>query len=64
MTINAFKSGIFPLKMTQGNRHPSNLARVAKTFDRTRLKILAPKQILHRLPVVFAQIQAVITSEN
>ena len=30
------------------------MARVAKVFDRTRLKILTPKQMLQRLPRVKA----------
>ena len=63
LTLNAFRSGIFPIKATQGKGrsgmlalHPSYLARVAhvakvskrKVFDRTRLKILSPKQMLQR----------------
>ena len=36
LTINAFKSGIFPIKSTQGEGRPSDLARVAKVFECTR----------------------------
>ena len=56
LTLNAFKSGIFPIKETQGNGCPSNLD--------TRLKILTPKQMLQRLPIVPAQVKAGSTSEN
>ena len=30
VTLNAFKSRIFPIKSTQGKWHPSELARVTK----------------------------------
>ena len=36
LTLNAFKSGIFPIKSTQTRK----------------LKILTPKQMLQRLPIV------------
>ena len=52
----------------------SNLARVAKVSDRKasdrkasdrkRLKILAPKQMLQRLAIVLAQVEAGNTSKN
>ena len=42
LTLNAFKSGIFPIKETDGKG----------------LKILTPKQILERLPIAFAQVKA------
>ena len=48
LTLNAFKSGIFSIKATQGEE----------------LKILARKQMLRRLPIALAQMQAVNTSEN
>ena len=38
LTLNAFKSGIFPIKPTKGEG----------------LKILTPKQILQRLPIALA----------
>ena len=40
-----------------------DLARVAKVCDRTRLKILSPKQILQRLPIALAQVKACNISE-
>ena len=42
LTLNVFKSGIFPLKTTQ----------------RKGLQILSPKQMLQRLPISLAQVQA------
>ena len=56
MTLNAFRSGLFPIKEKQGKRRPSDLA--------TQLKILTPKQILQRLPIALAQVKAGNTSEN
>ena len=46
-----------------------DLARVAKVsdrrvFDRKRIKILTPKQMLQGLPVALAQVKAGNTSEN
>ena len=49
-----------------------NLARVAhvanfsdrKFFDRKRIKILTPKQMLQRLPIALAQVKAGNISEN
>ena len=48
---------------------PLDLPRVAKVsnrkaFDRTQLKILTPKQMLQRQPIVPAQVKAPNTSEN
>ena len=42
---------------------PSDLARVAKVFARTRIKKLIPKEILQRLPIVLTQVKAGNTSE-
>ena len=42
LVINAFKSGLFKLKSTTG----------------TGLKILTPKQMLQRLPIALAQVNA------
>ena len=42
LAINAFTSGIFPIKEAQGKR----------------LKILTPKQMLQRLPLALAQVKA------
>ena len=48
LTLNAFKSRIFPIKATKGEG----------------LKILTPQQMLQRLPIAFAQVKAGNTSEN
>ena len=48
LILNAFKSGIFPIKAAKGEG----------------LKILAPKQILQRLPIALAQVKAGNTSED
>ena len=48
LNLNAFKSGIFPIKATQGKG----------------LKILTPKQMLQRLPMALAQVKAGNTSES
>ena len=42
LVVNAFKSGLFPLKSTTG----------------TGLKILTHKQMLQRLPIALAQVKA------
>ena len=55
-TLNAFKSGIFPIKSTQGNVRLLDIA--------TRLKILTPKQMLQRLSIALPQVKAVSTSRN
>ena len=46
--LNAFKSGIFPLRQTQG----------------TRIKTLTSKQMLQKLPIALAQVKAGNNSEN
>ena len=56
LTVNSFKSAIFPIKATKGEERPLDLA--------TRLKILIPKQMLQRLPIVFAQLKAGNTSKD
>ena len=48
LTLNAFRSGIFPIKATQ--RHG--------------LKILSPKQMLQRLSIALALVKSGNTSEN
>ena len=48
LLIGAFKSGLFPLKSITG----------------TGIKILAPKQMLQRLPITLAQVKAGNNSEN
>ena len=47
-TLNAFKSGIFPIKATKGEG----------------LKILTPKQMLQRLPIALALVKAGNTSKD
>ena len=42
----------------------SDLAGVTKFFDHSNLKILTPKQMFQKLPIVFAQVKAVNTSES
>ena len=42
LTLNAFKSGIFPIKAAKGEG----------------IKILTPKQMLQRLPIALAKIKA------
>ena len=51
LTLNAFRSAIFPTKEKQGNQGK-------------RLKILTLKQMLQRLPISFAQVKAGNTFEN
>ena len=48
LILNAFKSGIFPIKATKGER----------------LKILTSKQMLQRSPIALAEVKAGNTSEN
>ena len=48
LLIGAFKSGLFPLKSITG----------------TGIKILAPKQMLQRLPIDLAQVKAGNNSES
>ena len=35
-----------------------------KTIHRERIKILTPKEMLQKLPIALAQVEAVNTSEN
>ena len=54
-------------KRIHGKEIPSMLAPVAcvaKASDHLNLRILSPKQMLQRLPIAFAQIKAVNTSEK
>ena len=53
--LNAFKSKIFPIK--------SKGSGLLNT-DRSKLKILTPKQMLQRLPIALAQVKAGNNSEN
>ena len=43
---------------------PSNLACAANAFDRKRIKIFLPKQMLQTLTIAFAPVKAGNTSEN
>ena len=52
----AFRSGLFPLKSTQGKGRPSNLA--------MHLKILSSKQIFKRLTIALVEVKAGNTTEN
>ena len=53
LTLNAFRSGIFPL-----NEFPIN------EKQRRGLKLLTPKQIFQRLPISLAEVKAGNTSEK
>ena len=75
LTLNASRNRVFPIKATKGERRPSLLAsspyitRVAKVlyskvFEGMQLKILILKQILQRLPIVLAQVNASNISKN
>ena len=63
-TLNAFKSGIFPIKPTQGKGRPLELACIAKFSDLLHLKIQTPKQMLQRVPIALAQVKAGNTSQK
>ena len=64
LILDVFRSGIFPIKPTQGKGHSLELAHVAKFSDLSCLKIQTPEQILQRLPIGLAQEKAGNTSEN
>ena len=69
MVLNAFKSGIFSLQLTEGTGNLGMLARVlhasdCNVVDPASLKILNSKQMLQILPIPLAQVQAGNTSEN
>ena len=55
MVLNGFKSKIFSIK--------SKGSGLLNT-DRSKLKILTPKQMLQRLPIALAQVKAGNNSEN
>ena len=69
-----FEVGMFPINPIQGKGRQRTLAlwtsdlprvtRVAKVSDNSNLKILTPKQIIQRLPITLAQVEAGSTSEN
>ena len=53
MVLNGFKSGIFLIKSTGSS-----------LTDHSKLKVLTPKQMLQRFPIVLAQVKAGNNSEN
>ena len=55
MVLNGFKSKIFLTKSTGTGLFNT---------DNSKLKILSPKQMLQRLPIVLAQVKAGNNSEN
>ena len=54
--LDAFQSGIFSINKTEGTGFLDH--------RQSNLKILTPKQILQRLPIVLPQVKAGNTSEN
>ena len=54
--LDAFQSGIFSIKKTEGTGFSDH--------RQSNLKILTPEQMLQRLPIVLAQIKTGNTSEN
>ena len=64
MLLNAFKSGIYSLRPTEGSGNPCMSNRAAKVSDFLHFKVLTPKQMLQRLPIAHAQIKAGNLSEN
>ena len=54
--LEAFHSGIFSINKTEGTGFSDH--------RQSNLKILTPKQMLQRLPIVLAQVKAGNTSEN
>ena len=56
LTLNVFRTGIFPIKARKGERRLLDLA--------TRLKMLAPKRVLQRLPKALTQVKESNTSEK
>ena len=63
LALNAFRSRMFPIKVTQGKGRPFMLALHPSELTK-RLKMLTPKQMLQRLPITLAQIKAGNTSKN
>ena len=61
MVLNSFKSGIFPLKPTEGTGNPVMSAEVS---DYLHLEILSPKQMFQRLSIAVALVKAGNISEN
>ena len=66
--VNAFKSGIFSLQLTKVASNIGALARISRVSDSQVLdhasrKILNPKQMIQRLSIAPAQVQASSTFE-
>ena len=69
---NAFKSNIFLMKVMgddgseKTSSKPATIWKVSirKPNQGTRIKILTPKQILHRLPIALAQVKSGKKSEH
>ena len=64
MALNAFKSGIFSLRPTEGSGNLCMLNRAANVSDFLHFKVLTPKQMFQRLSIAYAQVKAGNTSEN
>ena len=64
LTLNAFRSGIFPTIATQRKGCLSDLTHVAEVSGHLSLKILTPTQALRRLPIALTQLKADNISEN
>ena len=60
--LDAFESKIFQIKIEDTGF--SDLATRDKVSDPSKLKILSPKQVLQRLPITLAQVNAGNTSEK
>ena len=63
MVLNKLKSKIFQLLAIEGSGHPGMLSSNPSEFN-SQLKLLSSKQILQRLPIVLAIVQAGNASEN
>ena len=63
ITLSAFRSGIFPIKITERKGRPRMLPSHPLDLAK-RLKILTPTQMLQRLPIALTQVKAGNTSEN
>ena len=64
MVLNPFRNGIFPLQPTEGSGNPDMPDHIANVSDCSYLKILIPKKMLQKLPIIFAQLKAGSTSKN
>ena len=63
--VDGFECKIFPTgEQIERKGRLGILASAAKVSDRSRLKILTPKQMLQRLPIAPTQVKTGNTSEN